>query len=126
MANVVAIPISVLSAILLVRMGRMADAGQIAMSDPVMSTASLLLWAMMGMGAIWMAASLLIQTRRWAMARRGEKGEFKTCVGMAAFFVILVVLALFTPLWMAGLAAVALYLFVFSSKALITNLPSGG
>ena len=71
-ANVVAIPICILSAILLVQMGRMADAGQIAMSVSIMSTIALLLWAMLGLGVIWMVASLLIRARRGAMARRGE------------------------------------------------------
>jgi hypothetical protein len=122
--TVVAIPISILSAILLVRMGRMADAGQISMSNPVMSFSSLLLMAIIGMGVIWIVVSGLINANIKAIVRKGEKGKFKTYAGIVAFFIILIVLSLFTPLWMIGLAALAIYLLVISSKALITNLSS--
>ena len=119
--NIVAIPTSILSAILLVRMGRMADAGQISMSSPAMSFSSLLLMAILGMGAVWIVVSGLINANMRAMVRKGEKGKFKTFAGIVAFFIILIVLGSFTPLWMIGLAALAFYLFVISSKALIST-----
>ncbi len=121
MVNVVAIPISFLSAVLLVRMGRMADAGQISMSSRVMSLSSLLLFAIIGMSGIWIVVSGLINANIKAMVRNGEKGKFKTYAGIVSFIIILIVLSLFTPLWMIGLAAIAVYLFVISSKALIMN-----
>jgi len=102
----------------------MADAGQISMSSPVMSLSSLLLMAIIGMGAIWIVVSGLINANIKAMMRKGEKGKFKTYAGIVVFFIILIVLSLFTPLWMIGLAALAIYLLVVSSKALITNLSS--
>ena len=119
--NVVAIPIIILSGILLVRMGRMADAGQISMSSPVMSLSSLLLMAIIGMGIIWILVSVLINANTKAMVRKGAKGKFKTYAVIVVFFILLIVLGLFTPLWMIGLAALAVYLFLISSKALITN-----
>ena len=121
MVNIVAIPISFLSAVLLVRMGRMADAGQISMSSRVMSLSSLLLFAIIGMSGIWIVVSGLINANIKAMVRNGEKGKFKTYAGIVSFIIILIVLSLFTPLWMIGLAAIAVYLFVISSKALIMN-----
>lgn len=121
MVNVVAIPISFLSAVLLVRMGRMADAGQISMSSRVMSLSSLLLFAIIGMSGIWIVVSGLINANIKVMVRNGEKGKFKTYAGIVSFIIILIVLSLFTPLWMIGLAAIAVYLFVISSKALIMN-----
>ena len=121
MVNVVAIPISFLSAVLLVRMGRMADAGQISMSSRVVSLSSLLLFAIIGMSGIWIVVSGLINANIKAMVRNGEKGKFKTYAGIVSFIIILIVLSLFTPLWMIGLAAIAVYLFVISSKALIMN-----
>ena len=119
--NVVAIPISILSAILLVRMGHMADAGQISMSSPLMSISSLILFGIIGMSVIWIVVSGLINANKKALVRKGEKSNFKTYAGIVLFFIILIVLSLFTPLWMIGLAAIAVYLFVISSKALIMN-----
>ncbi len=89
-----------------------------------MSLSSLLLMAIIGMGIIWIVVSGLINANIKAMVRKGAKGKFKTYAGIVVFFIILIVLSLFTPLWMIGLAALAIYLFVISSKALITNLSS--
>jgi hypothetical protein len=98
-------------------MGFMADAGQISMSSPVMSLSSLILWAIIGMGVVWIVVSGLITANIKAVVR-GEKGNFKTYAGIAVFFVILIVLSLFSPIWMIGVAALAIYLCVISSKAL--------
>ena len=119
--NILAIPISILSAILLVRMGRMADAGQISMSSLVMSLSSLLLMAIIGMGVIWIVVSGLMYANKKALMRKGKKSNFKTYAGIVLFFIILIGLSLFTPLWMIGLAALAIHLFVTSSKALVTS-----
>ena len=102
----------------------MADAGQISMSSPVMSLSSLLLMAIIGMGVIWIVVSGLINANIKAIVRKGEISKFKTYVRIVVFFIILIVLSLFTPLWMIGLAALAIYLLVISSKALITDLSS--
>ena len=85
--NIVAIPISILSAILLVRMGRMADAGQISMSSPIMSLSSLLLWAIIGLSGVWIVLSGLIHANIRAIVRKGENGKFKTSAGMVLFFI---------------------------------------
>jgi hypothetical protein len=104
-------------------MGFMADAGQISMSSPVVSLSSLFLWVIIGMGMIWIVVSGLITANIKAVVR-GEKGKFKTYAGIVVFFIILLVLSLFTPIWMIGLAALALDLLVSSCKALITNISS--
>jgi hypothetical protein len=104
-------------------MAFMADAGQISMSSPVVSLSSLFLWVIIGMGMIWIVVSGLINAHIKAMVK-GEKGKFKTFAGIVVFFIILFVSSLFSPIWMIGLAALALYLLVISSKALITNVSS--
>jgi hypothetical protein len=69
------------------------------------------------MGIIWIVVSGLISANIKALVS-GEKGKFKTYAGIVVFFVILIVLSLVTPLWMIGVAALAIYLCVISSKAL--------
>jgi hypothetical protein len=100
----------------------MADNGQISMSSPAMSLSSLLLWVIIGLSGIWIVVSGLIDTNIKALVRKGGKGNFKNYVGIVLFFIILIMLSLFTPIWMTGLAALAVYLFVISFKALITDL----
>ncbi len=75
--NLVTIPISILSAILLVRMGRMADAGQISMNSPVVPLSSLLLWIIIGIGVIWIAVSGMVLVNNSAKVRNGGKGKLK-------------------------------------------------
>jgi hypothetical protein len=105
-------------------MGRMADAGQISMSSPAMSLSSLLLFSIIGMSGIWIVVSGLINANKKAIGRKGEQGKIKTYAGIVIFFIILMVLSLFSPLWMIGMAAFAVYLFVISSRALIKNISS--
>lgn len=120
--NVVAIPIGFLSGFLLGRLGRLADAGQISMrGDPVILYSSLLLWAITGISVIWILVSGLIHANRKAVVRAGEMRNFKMYAAIAIFFIILIVLSIFTPLWMIVLAGFAVYLFVISSRALITK-----
>ena len=73
-ANVAAVPTAALSAFLLVSMGRLADEGQISMSSPGMSLASLLLFTVAGVCVLWIAASSLIHVRMKAGVRKNGNG----------------------------------------------------
>lgn len=120
--NVVAILVTALSGILLIRMGYIADADQISMSTSIMSMFSVLLMIITSVGVIWIVVSGLINKNLKAMVAKGAKGIFKSYAGMVVLFIILMVLSLFTLLWVIGLMALAIYLFVTSSKVLITNV----
>ena len=120
-ANVAAVHTAALSAFLLVSMGRLADEGQISMSSPGMSLASLLLFTVAGVCVLWIAASSLIHVRMKAGVRKNGNGLIKNYAVIVVLLVLLFLLSTFTPLWMAGLAPFAFYLFVVSARALIIN-----
>lgn len=117
--NLAAIPMGALAAGMLVLMGKMADKGQISMSDPGMSLASLLLFIALGLSGIWVAVSGFIHVNLRAVERKNEQRNLKSFAWIIIFFIILAVSVLFTPLWMLGIAVFAIYLFVISVRTLI-------
>lgn len=118
LANIIVIALTILSGILLTRMGQMADAQQISMGNPSMSMLSLLLMMLMGGGAIWVVISTLVNKNIQAMI---PKRRLKSFVGIVIFFVLLIAFSLLVFPWVLMFAMLAIYLLITSVKALITQ-----
>jgi len=135
--NVIAIPVTVLSGILLGIISATSDSRSMNNSS-ILPIFALLFMVTTSIGVLWVVISGLINENVRTMVIKGVKGVFKSFMGMvaatgwavcllapfemvAAFFIILIVFSLIAFLWEIGLVVLAIYLFSTSSKALKTN-----
>ena len=118
LANIIVITLTFLSGILLTRMGQMADAGQISMGAPGMTTLSALLFMILGGGVIWIVVSTLVNKNIQAVV---PQRIYKSFVGIVVLFVLLIAFSLLVFPMALVFVMLAVYLLITSSKALVTH-----
>jgi len=118
LTNAIVIPLTVLSGILLTKMGQMADVQQISMSSPGMTTLSGLLFVILGGGVIWIGISTVLNKNIRGML---TKTGFKKPVVIIGIFVIVIAFRLLLLPLAIAVAVLAVYLFINSYLALATK-----
>ena len=118
LANIIVITLTVLSGILLARMGQMADTQQISMGAPGIMMLSALLFVILGGGVIWIVISTLLNKNIRGML---TKVNLKSSIVIIGLLIIMIAFSIFIFPLAIVFAILAIYLFVTSCKTLITK-----
>ena len=118
LANIIVITLTVLSGILLARMGQMADTQQISMGAPGIMMLSALLFVILGGGVIWIVISTLLNKNIRGML---TKVNLKSSIVIIGLLIIMIAFSIFIFPLAIVFAILAIYLFVTSGKKLITK-----